>query len=194
MKKLLLLASILAVSGVTFSAESAGSKAEKTGKLNVSVNIVQNLEMKTKDLDFGFLVPGESKTIQPDSSNAGEIVISGTKGAYVKVSFQDLNNPVEGKFNHNIVLTRDGGNNNSPEDKINVTMHMNDFGWKPDMVTDDAIIGLNRGTSQNGKANGVINVGGSITANQNQNVGKYTGTMLVRAVYEGSMADFDPKK
>lgn len=56
MKKLLLLASILAVSGVTFSAESAGSKAEKTGKLNVSVNIVQNLEMKTKDLDFGFLV------------------------------------------------------------------------------------------------------------------------------------------
>ena len=54
MKKLLLLASILAVSGVTFSAESACSKAEKTGKLNVSVNIVQNLEMKTKDLDFGF--------------------------------------------------------------------------------------------------------------------------------------------
>ncbi|MFV0578599.1 MAG: hypothetical protein ACK5NU_08035 [Fusobacterium ulcerans] len=84
MKKLLLLASILAMSGVAFAAEDGKSDS---ADLKVKAQIIQPLKVTTKPVDFGVVAIGQSA----DASD-GEISIFGEVGSNISIEFSDLNN------------------------------------------------------------------------------------------------------
>lgn len=84
MKKLLLLASILTVSGVAVAAEDGKSASDD---LKVKAQIIKPLKITTKEVDFGVVAIGQSA-----SASDGEISISGEAGSNFSIEFSDLNN------------------------------------------------------------------------------------------------------
>lgn len=84
MKKLLLLAGILAVSGVAFSEPSTKTKVEE--ELKVTAEVVKGLTLTTTPLDFG-LVPQGGKNL--GEVTPGTIALTGEQGRKVLLSFID---------------------------------------------------------------------------------------------------------
>lgn len=116
MKKLLLLASILAVSGVTLGAGMSDS-----ADLNVKAQIIKPLKVSTTPVDFGILTQGQTNASE---EKAGEIKIEGEKG---KVVFIKLENLVEPSFlGHNSGVTL--VNTNDESSTLNAILYSIDEG------------------------------------------------------------------
>lgn len=101
MKKLLLLAGILAISGVTFSAGMSDS-----ADLNVKAQIIKPLKVTTTPVDFGILTQGQENATE---EKAGEIRIEGEKGKVVSIELENLVAP--NVFGHNSGVTLVNTNN-----------------------------------------------------------------------------------
>lgn len=113
MKKLLLLAGILAVSGISFSAES---------DLQVKAQIIKPLTVNTEPVDFGILVAGQGYVTTRDVGKSGKILLSG--GAKENVQLKVEGFDAEGVGGSNVYLT----NSNDPNSKLVATLASEDKG------------------------------------------------------------------
>lgn len=84
MKKLLLLASILAMSGVAFAA------ASDEEDLKVQATIIKPLKITTADVNFGIVAAGQKNVETWGTSGDGEIEVTGEAGKNVKFSVEGL--------------------------------------------------------------------------------------------------------
>lgn len=85
MKKLLLLAGILAISGITFSAGLSDTR-----DLEVKAQIIKPLNITTKKVDFGIVASGQKNISTWDTAGDGEIVVTGKAGRNVVLSVEGL--------------------------------------------------------------------------------------------------------
>ncbi|MHD0316596.1 hypothetical protein [Fusobacterium sp. THCT1E2] len=85
MKKLLLLAGILAISGAALGAGMSDS-----AELNVKAEIIKPLKVTTSPVDFGILTQGQTNATE---EKAGEIRIEGEKGKVVSIELENLVEP-----------------------------------------------------------------------------------------------------
>jgi len=116
MKKLLLLAGILAISGVAFS---AGVEAE----LEVKAQIVKPLTLTTEPVDFGILVAGQGRVSTRDGiGKNGKILLSG--GAKENVLLKVEGFDAGGVGGSDVYLT----NINDPNSKLVATLASEDIG------------------------------------------------------------------
>lgn len=178
MKKLLLLASILAMSGVAMAAATDG-----TGKadLNVKARIVKPLSIETKALDFGIIAAGSDyvRVYGENDPGAGRIKIDGTPSSKITLGFEDEKNPGS-KFG-DVVLYNE---NNNPNDKLVASLIITNTGnpaassWDERNNADTSLV-----LGKDGKHE--LYVGGKIlNVSPDQAAGLYSGNMTVTATYE----------
>ncbi|MDI6402723.1 DUF4402 domain-containing protein [Balneolaceae bacterium ANBcel3] len=73
---------------LSFSAVPSFSQGTESGSINVTGTVLERLTViPTNDLELGFILPGESKTIAPDAAEAGSFFIQGDGGREVELSF-----------------------------------------------------------------------------------------------------------
>lgn len=84
MKKLLLLASILAMSGVAFAA------ASDEEDLKVQATIIKPLKVTTADVNFGIVAAGQKNVVTIGTSGDGAIEVTGEAEKNVKFSVDGL--------------------------------------------------------------------------------------------------------
>lgn len=172
MKKLLLLAGILAISGVAFSADA---------NLQVKAQIIKPLTISTEPVDFGILVAGQdyADTREGNGKN-GKISLSGGAKENISLKVEGFDAEGVGK-GAGIYLT----NINNPDSKLIATL-----------ASDDTIHGHNYGVNlakmfdqpfpldENGSLEfpvyGILGNG----VPDNAAPGQYTGTIKVTADYE----------
>ena len=184
MKKLLLVAGILAIYGMTFAATT---NFEGTGTLDVKAEVVTQLQIiDTSPVDFGRIAAGQEN--KPEEK-AGSFTIVGTSGKNIKVTVRDE-------------ITK--GEYINPTNGINVTLYQN---GTPSTITNKKMISklfLYNGSTQvtdspitfgtkadyfpnpnreQPKTKLTLDVRGSLTAGINQDVGNYNGILGVKAVY-----------
>ena len=82
MKKLLL-AGMLLLSTMLIGAESAKGNEKIEGTVNVKAKVIKFLKITTSDVDFGIIVPGETKK----EEKSGEIKLEGS--GYVHIQIKD---------------------------------------------------------------------------------------------------------
>ena len=74
MKKLLLLAGLLVVTGSAFAADI---KTEASGNVDIYAQVLTDLNIKTEPLNFGVLGLSDKKTINSNQNEAGKFTITG---------------------------------------------------------------------------------------------------------------------
>ena len=174
MKKLLLVAGILAIYGMTFAATT---NSEGTGTLDVKAEVVTQLQR---------IAAGQEN--KPEEK-AGSFTIVGTSGKNIKVTVRDeitkgeYINPTNGI---NVTLYQNGTPSTITNKKMisklflyNSSTQVTDspitFGTKADYFPNP-----NR---EQPKTKLTLDVRGSLTAGINQDVGNYNGILGVKAVY-----------
>lgn len=171
MKKLLLLAGILAISGITFSAEA---------DLEVKAQIVKPLTLTTEPVDFGILVAGQTGPINTISTGkSGKILLSGGAKENVSLKVDGFDAVGVGK-GAAVFLT----NTIDPKSKLIATLA------SPDKTTHDPFINLkdmfNHPFALDEKGSlefpvyGILHEGVPVDATP----GQYTGTIKIIADYE----------
>ena len=172
MKKVILLAGILTLS-TSLMAVSAKSSVE--GVVDVKAKVVQPLELETRALDYGIILPGEEKWGETN----GEVAITGTPGEQIKLeiktsesgSYTTYKGPT---VNYSVELKT--GNGSTEQEKMTAQVSLFTGGISGDDA-ENGIFGL--GTE--GKVSFAVD--GPLTAAQNQKPGEYTGKIYVRAMY-----------
>ena len=176
MKKLLLLAGILAISGAAFS---AGVEAE----LEVKAQIVKPLTLTTEPVDFGILVAGQTGLISTRDGigKNGKILLSG--GAKENVLLKVEGFDAVGTGGSNIYLTNvndtnsklvatlgstDGGNGHGNNSSVNLSKLFN----TPFSLGEDGSLEF--------PVYGILQKGVPADATP----GQYTGTVKITADYE----------
>lgn len=105
MKKLLLLAGILAISGAALGAGMSDS-----ADLNVKAQIIKPLKVTTAPVDFGILTQGQTNASE---EKAGEIRIEGEKGKVVSIELENLVAPVYFGYNSGVTLVNTNNENST---------------------------------------------------------------------------------
>ena len=116
MKKLLLLAGILAISGAALGAGMSDS-----ADLNVKAEIIKPLKVTTSPVDFGILTQGQKDATE---EKAGEIRIEGEKGKVVSIELENLVAPNILGHNSGVTLV----NTNNENSTLNAILYSIDLG------------------------------------------------------------------
>ncbi len=171
MKKLLLVAGILVLS-TSLMGETAKDVKEDT--VNVKAKVVAPLVLSTGDVDFGILVPGETKT----EETKGKVKLVGTANENIKLEVKVTEN---GNYTNYAGQDKDydvelkTGKGVEANEKMTSILNL---------VSTDV-----EGNVADGKVNlgadGVLefDVTGTVNAAQNQKAGTYEGKFYVRAMY-----------
>lgn len=173
MKKLLLVTGVLALS---LSAFATSEHDAKEATVEVKAKVVQPLDIKTTPLDYGIMIPGETKW----GDTPGTVKITGTRGENIKFSvktskeaeYEAYKGPDQ-KFNVTL-LTGDG---NSDDQKLKTELTLFTPGDSGDLLKPGVLI-----LDNEGKKEFLLN--GPATASQNQEHGEYKGLVYVKAMYE----------
>lgn len=173
MKKLLLVTGVLALS---LSAFATSAHDAKEATVEVKAKVVQPLVIETTPLDYGIMIPGETKW----GDTPGTVKITGTSGENIKFSvktskeanYEDYKGPKQ-KFNVTL-LTGDGSAENQ---KLKTELTLFTPGDQGDSLDGKTI-------TLDSKGEKTFLVNGPATASQNQAHGEYKGLVYVRAMYE----------
>lgn len=169
MKKLLL-AGIMILSASAFAAIDA-----KEAAVDIKAKVVQPLDIKTTPLDYGMLIPGQTKWGNSD----GKIDITGTAGENIKLMVKESEEA--GYVSHegpekvyNVTLTT--GSGELLEEKLPTELTL----FIPGVLTStkDGIYQL----EQDGKK--TFSVNGWAKSRTNQKSGEYKGRLYVKAMYQ----------
>lgn len=169
MKKLLLVAGILALST---SVMGASAKDAKEGTVKVKAKVVKPLVLSTGDVDFGILVPGETKDVKTE----GSVSIKGTSNEQIKLEIKvdsgNYQSYVSGSKEYDVVLkTGNGAANEIMTSKLR--------------LESKDVTGIVSDGKMNLDSEGNLNfvVKGTIKAGSEQSSGEYEGVIHVRAMY-----------
>lgn len=172
MKKLLLLAGILAISGVAFS---AGVEAE----LEVKAQIVKPLTLTTEPVDFGILVAGQGRVSTRDGiGKNGKILLSGGAKENVLLKVEGFNEGIGAGKGAGVYLT----NINDTNSKLIATLASSDE-HHPSLNLEKIFntpYSLDEKGSLEFPVYGILQDG----VPTNATPGQYTGTIKVTADYE----------
>ena len=170
MKKLLL-AGMLLLSTMLIGAESAKGNEKIEGTVNVKAKVIKFLKITTSDVDFGIIVPGETKK----EEKSGEIKLEGS--GYVHIQIKDSTGEWVGhkelfkKKEYTVKLTEETSKS-VMESKLTLTgKDFLDHSW----INDGYFFGNNEVRT--------FTVSGELTAGPNQEPGNYNGVLQVRAFY-----------
>lgn len=174
MKKILLLTGIMALSLTSFSAGSALDAKEAS--VDIKAKVVQPLDIKTTPLDFGMMIPGETKWGDVN----GIVDITGTPGENIKIyvkeseeaGYKDHAGPREV---YNVTLTT--GTGEATNEKLPTELTL----FTPGIAGDQPEQGVFL-LEKDGKK--VFTVNGWAKAGANQKVGEYKGKIYVKAMYQ----------
>lgn len=169
MKKLLLIAGILVLST---SLMGASAKDTKEGTVKVKAKVVEPLVLSTGDVDFGILVPGETKDVKTE----GSVSIKGTSNEQIKFEIKvdggDYQSYVSGSKEYDVVLkTGNGAANEIMTSKLR--------------LESKDVTGIVSDGKMNLDSKGNLNfvVKGTVKAGSEQSSGEYEGVIHVRAMY-----------
>ncbi|MCI6034025.1 MAG: hypothetical protein SOY68_06615 [Fusobacterium varium] len=185
MKKLLLLAGLLVVAGSAFAEKVTNTSAE--GTVDVYAQVLHNLSIETKPLDFGVLGINDEKTVSYNDSNAGEFTINAAKNSKIKLTITD---DTEGgnsySFSGNgsgIRLEREGNTKgkNSQNDNLHPIVKITDN--KGNLLQSDTVSIVSSG-NMHLLDKLVYKVHGTLKTNKEQNTGNYKGAIKVTAKYD----------
>lgn len=173
MKKGLLLIGALVLSTSVF-AVSAHDSVE--GVVEVKAKVVQPLDIETSPVDYGIMVPGETKW----ADVTGTVKITGTAGERIRIEVKEsgredysiYKGPTEHRY-----TTLKTGSGTAENEKMTADLTMFTHGIQGDNAEEGIWI-----LEGEGKKEFIIN--GGLTAAQNQKPGNYTGQIHVRAMYE----------
>lgn len=173
MKKLLL-TGIMALSISAFSAGTAFDAKEAS--VDIKAKVVQPLDIKTSPLDFGVMIPGETKWGDVN----GIVDITGTPGENIKIQVKESEET--GYVDHagprdvyNVVLTT--GNGETENEKLPTELTL----FTPGILGDQPEQGVYL-LEKDGKK--VFTVNGWAKAGANQKAGQYKGKIYVKAMYQ----------
>lgn len=185
MKKLLLLAGILAVSGMTFAATET---SDVTGKVDVKAEVVTQLEIvDTTPVDFGRIAAGQVDKVQ---ETAGSFNIIGSFDRNIKITVRDENNngaqygdPTSGV---NVILYQNGNKTNISNKQMISKLSL--YSENGNVITSSPValgtnIIVNNPLREQKKSKLKINVKGTLTAKDSQDIGNYNGILGIKAVY-----------
>ena len=178
MKKLLLLAGLLVVTGSAFAADI---KTEASGNVDIYAQVLTNLEIDSKPLNFGVLGINDSKTIGANDGGAGSFTITGATNTNISLTIEDTN-ATEHKFENGQIiakLVREGGVH-SKNDFLEPQIYVYDNGFKITNTTFN-IASKNRLHVAQSKE---FKVAGDIKTKAEQNTGNYNGAIKVTAKYD----------
>ncbi|WP_289102119.1 hypothetical protein [uncultured Fusobacterium sp.] len=178
MKKLLLLAGLLVVTGSAFAADI---KTEASGNVDIYAQVLTNLEIDSKPLNFGVLGINDSKTIGANDGGTGSFTITGATNTNISLTIEDTN-AAEHKFENGQIiakLVREGGVN-SKNDFLEPQIYVYDNGTKITNTTFN-IASKNRLHVAQSKE---FKVAGDIKTKAEQNTGNYKGAIKVTAKYD----------
>lgn len=162
MKKFLLLA--------LFLIASTNIVKSQTTNINATATVYAPLSLTTvRDLDFGGVAVGDSKTITNDLGTAGLVEINGPTAVDVDISFTLPTNLSDGTNNLPVSFSATSAGFNT----VNNTTGITDF--DPSLVT----------TTSTDATSGdlFVFIGGTITAGASQQTGSYTGTITLSVAY-----------
>lgn len=169
MKKLLLIAGILVLST---SLMGASAKDAKEGTVKVKAKVVEPLVLSTGDVDFGILVPGETKEVKTE----GSVSIKGTSNEQIKLEIKvdggNYQSYVSGSKEYDVVLkTGNGAANEIMTSKLR--------------LESKDVTGIVSDGKMNLDSEGNLNfvVRGTVKAGSEQSSGEYEGVIHVRAMY-----------
>ena len=180
MKKILLIASVLIVSGIAFSAGLSDS-----ADLKVNARIVKPLSVTTEPLDFGLIPIGAYGEVDDmDPAKTGKVIVTGSPNSTVKIEISDLSGYPSTYFG-GITLLNTVGNSSDVNNRLTAQLSFNetsedsDHGFRDRLHKNGSSIKL----STEGKRS--VYVGGYTQVVPNtQNGGAYVGTMTIKATYE----------
>lgn len=186
MKKLLLLVSLLAISGVVFGADKALNEDQADIKVNATV--VASLIIKdVKNLDFGYLAAGTEK----EYTSEGGFTIVGGNNCKVILEAKDGNSNNDFKAVTGspiqVVMTNPNGAGNNAKMISNLTLTL-----KNSPINNGSIkLGYASYDKETGKKAGeaVIKIDGKVKTIKSQDFGNYTGSLLVKAKYDNPLMD-----
>jgi len=175
MKKLLLLAGILAISGITFSAEA---------DLEVKAQIVKPLTLTTEPVDFGILVAGQGRVSTRDGiGKNGKISLLGGAKENVRLKVEGFNEGIGSGKGAGVYLTNINDNNS----KLVATLGSEDIGnghGHNISINLEKMFENSFALKENGSLEfpvyGILEDGVPLNATP----GQYTGTIKVTADYE----------
>ena len=178
MKKLLLLAGLLVVTGSAFAADI---KTEASGNVDIYAQVLTNLEIDSKPLNFGVLGINDSKTIGANDGGAGSFTITGATNTNITLTIADTGDTSKTFVNGEVIakLVREGGVN-SKNDFLEPQIYVYDNGTKITNTTFN-IASKNRLHVAQSKE---FKVAGDIETRPEQNTGNYKGTIKVTAKYD----------
>lgn len=181
MKKLLLLAGVLVVSGTVLGAGMSDS-----ADLNVKAQIIKPLKVTTAPVDFGILTQGQTNATE---EKAGEIRIEGEKGKVVSIELENLVAPNYLGHNCGVTLV----NTNDESSTLNAILYSTDEGRNgKGRLPIGSVFKDNFAIEENNSL--VFPVTGNIqTVPENAASGTYNGTITVNVRYnfDGSL---EPQK
>lgn len=173
MKKLLLVAGILALST---SVMGASSKDWAEGTVNVKAKVVQPLVLTTSDVDYGILLQGEQNKW---AETVGTVKIEGTPREHVRLEVKNGQNgsyeTYKGPAWHVPVELKTGAGTAANE-KMTADITLFTAGEPGDLPAEG------RYGMRSGKLDFTIN--GPLSAADGQKPGEYTGEISVRAMYD----------
>jgi hypothetical protein len=169
MKKQTTAASVagLALTMLLLSPAAAAGQATISARATVSQALTVNAG---SNLEFGQVVPGFSKTIDPADATAGTFSLSGAPGAELSVEFTALPDNLSDGVNL-LPITYAGVQNTAN-----------------DPITGALVFVPSLGTTSNLSAAGelFIFLGGTVDASGSPPAGLYTGTITLTGAYTGS--------
>ena len=192
MKKLLLLAGILVVSGMTFAAEANNVGESKEAQIDVKAVVVPVLAIeKVNDLDFGLITPLGTKT----EEIPGKFTITRSRYTNVKILATDLDSrssdlkyqEVPGTIAVKLYQDGKGAAHNEQMDSSLAFYFSKDNAPVNGQPFSLAQMGSNvvGGNSGEAKSKADILVKGTLKSTRDgQNYGAYTGKLGVKAIYD----------
>lgn len=179
MKKLLLLAGLLVVTGSAFAADI---KTEASGNVDIYAQVLTNLEIDSKPLNFGVLGINDSKTIEANDGGAGSFTITGATNTNITLTIADTGDTSKTFVNGEVIakLVREGGNSATGNDILTPKIYVYDNGDKITNTTFN-IASKNRLHVAQSKE---FKVAGDIETRPEQNTGNYKGAIKVTAKYD----------
>lgn len=173
MKKLLLVTGVLALS---LSAFAISANDAKEATIEVKAKVVQPLDIETTPLDYGIMIPGETKW----GETPGTVKITGTRGENIKFFIKESEEAGYKKYEgpqqrYNVTLTT--GDGNSENQKLKTELTLVTPGDQGDSLDTGVLILDNEGKKE-------FLLDGPATASQNQEHGEYKGLVYVKAMYE----------
>lgn len=153
---------LLTAAVAVFGATSASAQNSDNDVIDVLAVVDQPINVSAgADLDFGTLLPGFARTINPDNVASGDFAITGAAGAQVALSF----------------ALPAGGNLASGGNTMPVTITA---GYGADRT---AVTAVNTATGGNANLDGTGNlavfIGGTVTPAAAQAAGSYSGTVTL---------------